>query len=51
MRIRFKNPFLAIVGTIFGLIDAFYPSLFCSFMFGVCFGFIFFELYRRKKWQ
>jgi len=40
MRIRFKNPFLATVGSIFGIIDFFYPSLFCSFMFGVCFGLI-----------
>ena len=41
MKIRFKNPFLAICGTGFFFIGYFTGSLISYFMFGWCFGMIY----------
>jgi hypothetical protein len=38
--IRFQDPFLFITGISFGIISFFTTSLFPSFMFGMCFGFM-----------
>jgi len=48
MRIRFSNPFLAIIGSIFGIISFFTHSIGPSFLFGVCFGMIYLN-YREEK--
>jgi len=40
MRIRFTNPFLAIIGSILGILNFFYPTFLGLFMFGWCFGMI-----------
>jgi len=39
--IRFSNPFLAVLGIGFWLLSNYTNSLVSSFMFGVCFGFIY----------
>jgi hypothetical protein len=48
MKIRFSNPFLAILGTIFYIISWFTNSLGPSFMFGLCFGMIYLN-YKDEK--
>jgi len=48
MKIRFTNPFLASLGTIFYIISWYTTSLVPSFLFGVCFGMIYLN-YRDEK--
>lgn len=49
MKIRFKNPFLAFWGTFWGVLNIFYPTLLGSFMFGLCFGFIYLNFKEEKN--
>lgn len=48
MRIEFSNGFLLFMGTVFGLINVWWPSIFLSFMFGLCFGQIYLNIKRNK---
>ncbi len=49
MKIRFKDEFLFITGIGCGILSFFTESLFPSFMFGACFGFMILNRMDKKK--
>jgi hypothetical protein len=49
MKIRFKDEFLFITGIGFGILSFFTNSIFPSFMFGVCLGFMTLNRIDKKK--
>lgn len=49
MKIRFKDEFLFITGIGFGILSFFTNSIFPSFMFGACFGFMILNRIDKKK--
>lgn len=48
MNIKFSNRFLFFFGVLFAIMNLISPNVILSFLFGVCFGFIFLNFNSKK---